>query len=309
MESPLGMEPSGFRHSPDLTSNEGSSVVSVRSHILSIALVMVASLIGVSFLEAKEHPSSSPDRSHPLVIDECVVRFAAEVKVPALETGRIDEVTVRLNDPIRVGHSIARLDDHRLLVRRRSAQLRVTSAQDQANDEIEIRYAEVALDEAKAELENSRSIQSDVRGAVPMTQMRRLRLAVKRGELEVAQARQRKQRAEVEVQLREADLSVIDDQLRNLHIESPADGVVLEVTHEAGEWIEKGQTIAKIGRISQLHVHALVHSGRVPLHRCKDLPVSVHWADPVDGSQRSLSGRVLSIDPQSLPGHRYRLHA
>ena len=138
---------------------------------------------------------------------------------------------------VRKGAPIARLDDRSLLIRRRAAQLRWDSAKSDAEDDVEIRYAKVALAEAEAELDTSRSIQNDARGAIPLSQMRRLRLAVQRGQLEVAQAKKRAQRAEVEARLREADLSVIDDQLKNLHVESPIGGVVLALTRAEGEWI------------------------------------------------------------------------
>lgn len=242
-------------------------------------------------------------------LQECLVRFAGEVKVPALETGRVAEVTVKQNDAIENGDPIARLDDRSLLIRRRSALLRLNSARSDDDDDVEIRYAEVALAEAQAELETSRSIQNDVRGAIPLSQLRKLRLAVERGELEVAQARKRKKRAGVEVELREADLSVIDDSLRNLHADSPIGGVVLEVTRSKGEWIEKGETIATIGRMDRLHVHALVSSEKISASKCRGLPVSVHWEDPSTGDARALRGNVLSVDPQMLPGGRFRLHA
>ena len=252
---------------------------------------------------------SAGDDGGDIEVEECVVRFGAEVDVPALETGRIAHVAVRRNDPVTIGSPIARLDDQSLLIRRRAAELRVVSAREEAEDDIEIRYAEVALAEAKAELENSRSIQNDARGAIPLTQMRRMRLAVQRGELEVAQAKKRNSHAGLELQLRQADVSVIDDQLKNLHSESPIDGIVLEVTKEKDEWIEKGKPIAKVGQMNRLHLHALVRSDLVSPRHCKDLPISVHWVDDVDGTLRSLSGKVLSVDPQSLPGGRYRLHA
>jgi multidrug efflux pump subunit AcrA (membrane-fusion protein) len=139
--------------------------------------------------------------------------------------------------------------------------------------------------------------------------MRQLKLAVERGSLEVAQAEQRLRRAEVEARLREADLAVIDDQLRDLQIESPMGGIVLEVNRSEGEWIDAGQPIATIARIDRLHVHALLNSDQLPPAECRSLPVSVHWIDPSDGTERSLQGTVLSVDPQMLPGGRYRLHA
>jgi biotin carboxyl carrier protein len=249
------------------------------------------------------------DHGDEIDVEECVVRFGAEIEVPALETGRIADIAVQRNDQVTAGNSIARLDDRSLLIRRRAAELRVASAKEEAEDDVEIRYAEVALKEAEAELDNSRSIQNDVRGAIPLTQMRRMRLAVQRGELEVAQAKKRGSRARLELQLRQADVSVIDDQLKNLLAQSPIDGVVLELNKQKGEWIEKGDSIAKIGQVDRLHLHALVRSDLVSPRHCKGLPISVHWVDDVKGTRRSLSGKVLSIDPQALPGGRYRLHA
>lgn len=242
-------------------------------------------------------------------VTECVVRFADEVDVPALETGRVAEVSVRQNDSVDVGDAIARLDDRSLLIRRRSAQLRLASAKSEAEDDVEIRYAEVALQEAEAELETSRSIQNDVRGAVPLSQIRKLRLAVERGRLEVAQAKKRTERARTESLLRDADLSEIDDQLSNLHTDAPTSGIVLEVMRSAGEWINKGEAIATIGRIDRLHVHALVASDQVAPSMCRGMPVSVTWTDDATGQPQSLRGSVLSVDPQTLPGGRFRLHA
>ncbi len=165
------------------------------------------------------------------------------------------------------------------------------------------------LAEAQAELDTSQSIQRDVSGVIPLSQMRRLRLTVERGGLEVARAKKRHKQAQVELELREADLSLLDDQLRNLHTESPIDGIVLEVARSAGEWIEKGQPIATVARIDRLHVHALASSEQILPCACRGLPVSVHWVDAATGSEQSLRGKVLSVDPQMLPGGRFRLHA
>jgi multidrug efflux pump subunit AcrA (membrane-fusion protein) len=226
-----------------------------------------------------------------------------------LETGRVAELTVAPNDTITANTPIARLDDRSLLIRRHAALVRLNSAKSEASDDIDIRYAKLALDEAKAELDTSRSIQNDVRGAVPFSQVRKLELAVERGKTELAFAERRQRRAGAEVQLREADLSLMDDQLRNLHAESPIGGVVLEVTRSAGEWIEKGEPVATIGRIDRLHVHALLNGDMISPTICRGLPVSVHWVDPSSSTPRSLRGKVLSVDPQMLPGGCFRLHA
>ena len=252
---------------------------------------------------------SAETRSMEVEVDDCVVRFSEQIDVPAMESGRVDEVWVNSNDTVSSGKLMVKLDDRTLLIRRRAAVLRANHARQDALDDVELQYAETALAEAEAELDASRSIQNDVRGAIPLTQMRRLRLAVDRGHLEVALAKKRRKQAEIEVQLREADLSAIDDQIENLAVVSPIDGVVLDVARAAGEWIDRGQPIATIAAMDRLRVHALVDGKKIAPSVCKGLPVSVHWIDASTGQTKSLRGKVMSVDPEILPGNRFRVHA
>ncbi|TWT81851.1 multidrug resistance protein MdtN [Planctomycetes bacterium CA13] len=242
-------------------------------------------------------------------VTDCVVRFADEVDVPSMVSGRVSEVAIQLNQSVEQGELIARLDDRSQKIRRRALGLRLEHARSEANDDVELRYAETALAEAKAELDSNRSIYDDVSGAVPLSHIRRLRLAVERGELEVAQAKKRRLENNMEVQLREADLSMLDDEIANLQIASPLSGAVIEVSRSAGEWIEKGHPIATVARLDRLHVHALLREDHLSPSLCKTLPVSVHWTDAVSGSERVLRGTVMSVDPQMLPGGRFRMHA
>lgn len=266
-------------------------------------LVVFVSLLVLDCCDAADRNENT------IEVHDCVVRFSEAIKLPAMESGRVEEVIVKPNDLVTAGTAIARLDDRTLQIRRRAALLRLNSSRNDAVDDVELRYAETARDEAEAELETNRSIQNDVRGAVPMTQMRRLRLAVERGELEVALANKRRKQAELEVLLREADLAVIDDQLENLKVISPIDGVVLDVVRSESEWIDKGVPIATVARMDRLHIHALVDGRQISPALCPGLPISVHWDDPSSGESKSLRGKVLSVDPEILPGERFRLHA
>jgi multidrug resistance efflux pump len=242
-------------------------------------------------------------------VQDCVVRFADEVEVPALAAGQVAEVFVRDNDDLETGSRIVRLDDSSLLIRRRSLQLRLELARAEAADEIELQYAKTARDEAQAELDASRAVQNEFSGAIATTQLRRLKLSVTRGELEVARAEKRRSEAETAVDLAEAELSVIDDQLRKLHVQSPLTGVLLEVAKNVGEWVETGETLATVARIDRLHIHAILDSKSLAPQQCAGLPVNVHWADPSTGESHSLRGKVLSVDPHVMPGGQYRLHA
>ena len=275
----------------------------------SYLYVFCLSAIGGVLLASVGPANVLAQSSAGIEVQECVVRFADEVDVPAIETGRVAEVHVRANSAVVPGAPIAKLDDRTLMIRRKAAAVKLQAAEAEADDEVERKFAETALAEAEAELDLNRDIQKGVSGSITRQRMTQLRLAVERGQLEVARAIKREKQAQVELSLRQAEAAVLDDQLRNLHCDSPIAGIVLEVTRSAGEWIEKGAPIATVARIDRLHVHALLSSRQIAPIDCQDLSVSVHWNDPGSGEKRMLQGRVLSVDPQMLPGERFRLHA
>jgi multidrug resistance efflux pump len=270
--------------------------------LTTLIVFTIFSLVAVSG-EAAEFDGVGID------VQNCVVRFADEVEVPALAAGQVAEVFVRDNDDLETGSRIVRLDDSSLLIRRRSLQLRLELARAEAADEIELQYAKIARDEAQAELDASRAVQNEFSGAIATTQLRRLKLSVTRGELEVARAEKRRSEAETAVDLAEAELSVIDDQLRKLHVQTPLTGVLLEVAKKVGEWVETGETLATVARIDRLHIHAILDSKSLAPQQCAGLPVNVHWTDPSTAESHSLRGKVLSVDPHVMPGGQYRLHA
>lgn len=247
------------------------------------------------------------DESRAIAVQECVVRFAEELNVPSTEAGLIAELSVAAGDAIQWGDPIARLEDRSTRIRSRAASLRLESAMQQIADDIELQYAETALAEAQAEFDANRSIYKDAAGAVPMTTLRRLRLSVERGHLEVARAKKAASLAKIEVDLRAADVSVIEDTLRRLQIQSPLAGVVLQVFRQRGEWIAMGEPVVRLARLDRLDVHALLSADQLSPQACRDQSVSVRWIDPVTQTEHRLRGRVTSVQPQRLAGSRYRI--
>ncbi|MEM9587353.1 MAG: HlyD family efflux transporter periplasmic adaptor subunit [Planctomycetota bacterium] len=248
-------------------------------------------------------------------VQQCVVEFSQQIEVPATQAGRVASVQVRLNDAITANQTLARLDDQQAQIQRRAAQLRVASAKSEAEDEVSERYAIKALEEAREELSMGQSAQQDVTGVIPLTQLRRMRLAVDRAELEVSLARKQRSQAGIDLALREADLSLINKRIEELSIASPIDGVVLALPRQPGEWVQAGQPVATVARIDRLHVHALVTSDTLGPHECQDARVRLSWTDTSGKGNagkpttETIVGKILSVDPQLLPGGEYRVHA
>ena len=271
-------------------------------------IVLIFTILFASAVEPQSEDNVGGARG--VEVRDCTVRFAKEVRVPALESGLVANIDVAVNDAVQQGSALAKLDDRSLLIQRRAALARQLSAKQDAESSDEIEYAETVRKQAQAEHDARRSTYNQAPGAVPFFDVLRLELAVKRSELEIKQAQQRKRRAGAELELRSAELSLIDNQLRQLYVESPIDGVVLEVMRSEGEWVQKGEPVATIGKIDRLHVRALLSTDQIGPEDCIGLPVSVHWVDPTSGQSRSLRGEVRSVDPQVISGGRFvRLHA
>ncbi len=267
-------------------------------------IVMLASLGSVAFCRA-----AIAQHAGGIEVQECVTQFAEIVDVPALDTGLVAELHVKANQFVEVGAPVLRLSDETLTIRRQAAQLRLDSAKKEAESTIEMDFAKTALDEATYELDLNLDILKEKGGTISRERVRQLRLSVQRGQLEVSRAIKRREQASIAVKLQLSEISILDDQLRRMHANSPLSGIVLDVTKSRGEWVEKGQSVATIGRIDRLHVHAFIRSKQVSPSDVAGMPVTVFWTNPKTNTERSLPGEIISVDPQRLPGSRLRIHA
>ena len=257
--------------------------------------------------------TTNADDGSVVTVKDVVVDFASKIDVPARHTGPVTVLNARQNQWFESGELIAKLDETQLLIRQRSAQLKQAAAGLVLEDDVEVRYAETALAEAEAELDDSRAVDERVSGAVARNQMRRLKLAVERSELELARSEKQRRHAEIEWQLRSADLSALNHELDQLQCVSPIDGMVLTVHRRLGEWVHAGDPIVTLADAAVLHLHALVHADELDAAQCVGLPVTVDWTKESPTTQLkktySLRGKILSVDPMRLPGNRFRLHA
>ncbi|QDV70268.1 p-hydroxybenzoic acid efflux subunit AaeA [Rosistilla carotiformis] len=238
-------------------------------------------------------------------VEDCAVRFAEEIRIPAVEAGRVVEVRVQVNDIVTATQMLARQDDSAALLRRRAAVWQQTAAREATSDEVDLDYAKALYAEAVAQRDADSSIYQ--KGGGSLRTLRQSELGVERARLEIARAEKALRLAQIQYELRSAELTAIDDQLNRLKIASPIAGVILSLDRRAGEWIKEGETIATVARMDQLRIDAFLSVQQLPPQQAAGLQVSVVWQN---GDQRhQLRGVIDSVDPQILTGQRYRLHA
>lgn len=244
-----------------------------------------------------------------IVAQSPTVRFADQTRIPSPQTGRIDRIDVQWGDAVTTTSVIATLDTAAMLSARQSATLKLAAARRRARRDAPVQYAELALQEAEAELEASQLVQRETHGAIATNKMRQLRMSVRRSRLQLEIAQQEKIEAATQADVLAAELSQIEFRIEDARVRSVGDGVVIDLPRRAGEWVTAGDTVAVVARIDQLGVDALVPASSISRQRCTGAEVIATWTDPTSGQGRQLTGRVDRADLQTLPGGRFRIHA
>jgi multidrug efflux pump subunit AcrA (membrane-fusion protein) len=241
-----------------------------------------------------------------LTFADCPVLLEKSVEVPALESGVLEKVEIELNAPVKAGQTLARLDEELALMEVKLAQLQHQAAVELANDDSSVKFAKVALNAAKEELENNSAIKASVSGS----ELRRLTLAVGSAEVNLQRAELALKRAAVEAELKAATVQAASLRNSRRRIVSPLDGIVTAVHLHQGQWVEAGKPVALVADLEHLLVDCLIPIEKVDRKRIVGLEVRVETVQPSPGSAPlRLAGRISSYDPQVSSQGLVRVHA
>src|SRR5690606_16597676 len=80
---------------------------------------------------------------------------------------------------------------------------------------------------------------------------------------------------------------------------APLDAVVVEIKRRPGEWVEPGQSVARLIRVDKLRAEAFVAATAVS-HSLKGAPVAF-TVDLPDAKGASFTGAVVFVDPEIDP--------
>ena len=119
-------------------------------------------------------------------------------------------------------------------------------AKEKAGDDINVRYAMAAADVAKAEYEVNADANRRVPGSVPETEINRLLLKCKETTLAIDKAKLDMRVAGHEAEVAQAEADAAQENINRRQINSPLDGVVVELHRHLGEWVQPGDQVLHI---------------------------------------------------------------
>lgn len=234
-----------------------------------------------------------------LTIDSVIVTVCQEVDVPAAQAGVLAAIGVKPGQLVEAGVLIASLrdEDIRLLVDR--TRINAEIATREFENDLNEMYASKSTEVARAELK--RAMESNLKYAktVSQTELDRLRLLVQQGELEVKKAQHERQIAGLTNEIRQNEYQTALDQLALRQMSAPLRGMVVEVYHRTGEWVQPGDAVARIIRLDRLRVEGFLPAaqGRLSL---VGQPAKV-YSKTEDDQPIELTGEVVFVSPEIDP--------
>lgn len=185
-------------------------------------------------------------------IDSILLTPVEEVEVPAQEAGILDKIAVREGAVVELGELIAGMDDADARLERGRAELELQNAQRNAENDIKVRVAKKAVAVAAAELQRALDSQKRYAKSVSETEVDRLTLTAEHAELQVEQAEYDFETAGLACKLAENRVQQAERQIERRRIAAPVSGRVVQFARRRGEWVEPGQTVARILAIDRL---------------------------------------------------------
>lgn len=225
-------------------------------------------------------------KSQPVLVTKCSIKLIDEVTLGSGRTG-ILALVPKEGSFVKKDKVVARIKDE-------VAQANFNTAEKEASNTVEIRYAEKNSEVAKAEHEISLDANRRTAKTIPDIEVQKQKLAYERAVLQIEQA---------EHQLAVAKLKKNEawETLKLYKIEAPFDGVVTRVYKFQGEPVREGDPILEISSTARVKVEGYVNIKDVWSIKTGS-PVKVQLdIDDVDLEEEKqiFAGRIVFVDVKS----------
>lgn len=231
-----------------------------------------------------------------LVLSNCPVSIIDEAQVPARVQGQLLELAVKEGDTVKRGDVLGQIDDAVLKKTLEVKQYQLEAAKKDAENDVNVRYAKWANLVADAEYQQAVDANNRAPGAVPQAELRRLLLERGKTSLAIEQAAHDLEVAKLTVQVRQAELAEVQEQLRMYQIVAPIDGVVIKRFLHAGEWVKPGDPVFHLVRMDRLRIEGMVSAeGYTPAQL--DKAQAVFTVKLPQLGQRQFQGQVVYVSP------------
>jgi multidrug resistance efflux pump len=237
------------------------------------------------------------------------VQMIDDAIVSAEESGPLMELTVKAGQRVERGQCLGQIKDTKARAGRDLAHAEAEVARKEAENDIDVRYAEKQYDVAKTTLRLYEETNANPRmgkgKVIPVTEMLKIKLESERAELQIEQAKFKTKVGKLQHDAKLAAVAAADDDIDRRKIASPLDGEVREVMQKRGQWVNPGDAIFHVVDMRKLRVVANISSLQFDAHEIDGREVQI--VVELKRGQATFAGRVVFVDRQVV-GDQFKVH-
>ncbi|MEO1527606.1 MAG: HlyD family efflux transporter periplasmic adaptor subunit [Planctomycetota bacterium] len=226
-------------------------------------------------------------------LKDLVVRLVDDVEVPARAIGALSKITVKEGSVVTKGQLLGQIDDTESRLELERAKLETEIASRESRDDVAVRSALKSLRYATAEFQRLQRAKEDQFAAVSESELEKAQLDAEHAQLEIEKGKSELATAGVRLSLSRSKQQLAQRAVDVRQILAPQNGVVLEIKHQAGEWVTPGETIFRVVDTKRLRIEGFVSALKLEGIRQGQSVV----VRPV-GSPKSIEGTITFLSPE-----------
>ena len=232
----------------------------------------------------------------PSRIDNCVVLPERDVDVPARVDGPLAELLVEAGDAVTAGQVIGRMENRRHQAIRNAAEQRHREALHLAKCDAALREARVAAEVADLHYQSRLDANERRAGTVNNNELLNYRLEAARALHNAEKAATEHERNALVAAAREAEFVAAEIDFEDCQMTTPFDGIVVQTSAVAGEWVAAGNTVVRVVNLDVLFVQGVLSPRLLGADMLASRQVSVSFRDSND-NPASLPATVSFVSP------------
>ena len=266
------------------------SFLMAREQCWSFSFVLIAILMQCALINAAE--------AETLRVDSVVLKAMQVAEVPAQQVGLLEKIVVAEGQRVEQGQLLASLDVRQAEIAVARAKLEFAQAEAKASNEIQVLYAEKALEVAKAELQRSSESIEQFAKSISQSQLDVERLTVEKLTLERRQAEHELVLERFGVQLKQAELEAAQLNYSQHQLTAPFAGHVVLVRGRVGEWVEVGARVLRLVAVDKLRAEGFLAAEQASTALIgQPVTMSVVSGD----KQTQVTGTLRFVSPEMEP--------
>ena len=228
-----------------------------------------------------------------------IVKAPPSIKVPGLRAGLLTKVSVQEGMRVTQGQFLAQIDPAELQLDLEQSMLDHQLAEMNASNSTDRDYFEKSLVVATAEVNRSIAANARVNNSVPLAKLEKQRLEQERAILQLQQANRQLEIAQFRTQLTQSEIKSAEVKLARTKIVAPANGLVVHVAKQSGEWLQQSETVCEIVSTDRLRVEGFTTVAQAA--RIKTgMPATIEFDQPELKNKR-IAGSVTFVAPTANP--------